>query len=139
VSLKSRIARAATATAVAGASLFTLAGPASASPSAPSLGDGYDNNTHAVWCVQHNMNAYLKVSTDAGHPAPVGEDGIWGPQTKAAVQWFQARSIMDGQKLQVDGIVGPLTGDAIVLAGDPYYVGSYDAYCWQYIPTTYGP
>ncbi|MFH9349913.1 hypothetical protein [Kitasatospora sp. NPDC017646] len=49
MSLKSRIAKAATATAVAGAALLTLAGPASASPSAPTLGDGYANNGHAVW------------------------------------------------------------------------------------------
>ncbi|MFH9349912.1 peptidoglycan-binding protein [Kitasatospora sp. NPDC017646] len=66
----------------------------------------------------------------------MAEDGIWGPQTKAAVEWLQTDAYDGGQKLQVDGIVGPLTGDMIVGEGDPYYVGSYDAYCWQYIPTT---
>jgi hypothetical protein len=137
MSLKTRIAKAATATAVAGAALLTLAGPASASPSAPSLGDGYDNNTHAVWCVQHNLNDFLNRAVSA-HPAPVAEDGTLGPQTKAGVEWLQSGTMLDGQRLQVDGIVGPLTGDAIVANGDPYYIG-WGGYCWQYIPTTYGP
>jgi peptidoglycan hydrolase-like protein with peptidoglycan-binding domain len=139
VRLKSRIAKAATATAVAVAALVTLAGPATASSSAPNIGDGYADNTHAVWCVQHNLNHFLNITTQTDHPAPVAEDGIWGPQTKAAVQWLQSRTILGGRSLLADGIVGQLTGDAIISDGDPYYVGSYDAYCWQYIPTTYGP
>ncbi|MFF2149515.1 peptidoglycan-binding protein [Kitasatospora sp. NPDC058190] len=139
MSLKSRITRAATATAVAGAALLTLAGPASASPSAPNIGDGYANNGAAVWCVQHNINHFLSITSDPNHPALIAEDSIWGPQTKAAVEWVQSNAYVDGQKLQVDGYVGPLTGDMIIGDGDPYYVGSYNAYCWQYIPTTYGP
>ncbi|MFI9362998.1 peptidoglycan-binding protein [Kitasatospora sp. NPDC053057] len=139
MSFKSHVARAVTATAVAGAAIFALAEPASAGPSAPTLGDGYADNTHAVWCVQHNINHFLSITTISDHPVLLAEDGIWGPETKAAVEWLQSSAYVDGQKLQVDGIVGPLTGDMIVGDGDPYYVGSYDAYCWQYIPTTYGP
>ncbi|MEV7596361.1 hypothetical protein AB0O91_03120 [Kitasatospora sp. NPDC089797] len=133
------LGRAAAALAAAGAALLGLAGTASASQSAPTLGDGYANNTHAVWCVQHNLNYFLNTTHLSDHPAQLAEDGAWGPQTKAAVQWLQAHTFLSGRSLLPDGYVGQLTGNAIISDGDPYYVGSSDAYCWQYIPTTYGP
>ncbi|MFH9355398.1 peptidoglycan-binding protein [Kitasatospora sp. NPDC017646] len=88
-----------------------------------------------MWCVQHNLDHFLSITTISDHPALSVEDGIWGPQTKAAVEWLQSSSYVDSQRLQVDCVVGPLTGDVIVGNGDPYYVGSYDAYCRQCIPT----
>ncbi|MBD0692399.1 peptidoglycan-binding domain-containing protein [Streptomyces sp. CBMA123] len=136
---KRNYGRGVVAAAMAGAALLGLSGTAGASPSAPTLGDGYADNTHAVWCVQHNLNHFLNTTNQADHPAPVAEDGIWGPQTKSAVQWLQSHTFLSGRSLLPDGFVGPLTGNAIISDGDPYYVGSYDAYCWQYIPTTYGP
>ncbi|MEV7596362.1 peptidoglycan-binding domain-containing protein [Kitasatospora sp. NPDC089797] len=139
MSLTSRIARAATATAVAGAALLALSGTASASQSAPYIGDGYANNSQAVWCVQHNINHFIDITTKTDRPARLDEDGLWGPKTKAAVQWIQEDAYVGGQKLQTDGIVGPLTGDMIVGEGYPDSVGTYNSPCWAYIPTNYGP
>ncbi|MFB7905703.1 peptidoglycan-binding protein [Kitasatospora sp. NPDC056076] len=136
---KRNFGRAAAALALAGSALLGLSGTAGAAPGAPFIGDGYANNTHAVWCVQHNLNYFLNRTTQADRPAPLAEDGLWGPQTKSAVQWLQAHTFISGRSLLQDGYVGQLTGNAIISDGDPYYVGSYDAYCWQYIPTTYGP
>jgi hypothetical protein len=45
---------------------------------------------------------------------PIDENGIFNKQTKAAVQFFQARSVdSQGQTLKVDGVVGPLTWAAL--------------------------
>lgn len=45
---------------------------------------------------------------------PVDDDGVFGPQTKAAVQLFQARfPDPDGQALKVDGLVGAITWAAL--------------------------
>ncbi|WP_370154506.1 peptidoglycan-binding protein [Ferrovibrio sp.] len=45
---------------------------------------------------------------------PVAEDGLFGPRTAAAVRLFQARfSDGDGQPLNSDGAVGPLTWQAL--------------------------
>ncbi|MBD0692400.1 peptidoglycan-binding domain-containing protein [Streptomyces sp. CBMA123] len=139
MSLMSRITRTATATAVAGAALLALAGTASANQSAPYIGDGYANNSQAVWCVQHNLNHFIGITTRTNRPAPLDEDGIWGPKTKAAVQWLQTDSMVGGQWLQADGIVGPLTGSLIVGDGYPDSVGTSSSPCWQYIPTVEGP
>ncbi|MFF9646231.1 peptidoglycan-binding domain-containing protein [Kitasatospora aureofaciens] len=130
--------RAAAALAVAGSALLGLSGTASAAQGAPYIGDGYPNNSQAVWCVQHNINHFLGITTKTDHPAPLAEDGLWGPKTKAAVEWIQEDAYVDGQKLQVDGIVGPLTGDMIMGEGYQYGNGEQDSPCWPYIPTTFG-
>lgn len=45
---------------------------------------------------------------------PIDVDGVFGPQTTAAVRLFQARfSDADGQPLSSDGAVGPLTWQAL--------------------------
>ncbi|MFF2149514.1 peptidoglycan-binding protein [Kitasatospora sp. NPDC058190] len=134
MSLKSRIAKAATATAVAGAALLTLAGPASANPNAPYIGYGYANNGAAVWCVQHQFNYFIK-NAYINYPA-ISEDSQWGPETYNAMVWLQ-KSFMDPP---ADGIVGPKTGQYLYQMGEPYYTGygsanPSNAYCWQYLPT----
>jgi hypothetical protein len=45
---------------------------------------------------------------------PIDEDGVFGPQTAAAVKLFQARfPDVDGQPLKVDGMVGAITWGAL--------------------------
>ena len=45
---------------------------------------------------------------------PIDEDGVFGPQTVAAVKLFQARfPDVDGQPLKVDGVVGAITWAAL--------------------------
>lgn len=45
---------------------------------------------------------------------PIDEDGVFGPQTAAAVKLFQARfPDLDGQPLKVDGMVGAVTWGAL--------------------------
>jgi len=49
-----------------------------------------------------------------GACVPIDEDGVFGPQTFAAVKLFQARfPDPDGQPLKVDGLVGALTWAAL--------------------------
>src|SRR5262249_38255526 len=60
----------------------------------------------AVLAVQRRLNA-----VGCG---PIDEDGGFGPQTRAAVQMFQARfPDADGQPLKVDGLVGAVTWAAL--------------------------
>lgn len=45
---------------------------------------------------------------------PIDEDGVFGPQTAAAVSLFQARfTDLDGQPLRVDGLIGAITWAAL--------------------------
>src|SRR5437868_1398594 len=47
---------------------------------------------------------------DAVGCGPIDKDGVFGPQTTAAVQLFQARfADAEGQPLRIDGNVGPIT------------------------------
>ncbi|MFB7905704.1 peptidoglycan-binding protein [Kitasatospora sp. NPDC056076] len=133
------IGRTVVAAALAGSALLGLSGTASAAQGAPYIGDGYPNSHQAVWCVQHNLNRFIDITTKANRPARLDEDGYWGPKTKAAVQWMQTDAMVGGQWLQSDGIVGPLTGSLIVGYGYPDSIGSPSAPCWQYIPTVEGP
>ncbi|MEV7596360.1 peptidoglycan-binding domain-containing protein [Kitasatospora sp. NPDC089797] len=120
--------RAAAALAVAGSALLGLAGTANASQNAPYIGDGYANNSQAVWCVQHLIN---EVAQQHGR-ATIDEDGIWGPRTKDQVVWFQTL-----EHVQPDGIVGPFTGDNVLYHGDPHYGGT-SGTCFPYVPSDSG-
>ncbi|MFH9354840.1 peptidoglycan-binding protein [Kitasatospora sp. NPDC017646] len=100
---------------------------AQASPSAGYIGDGYANNSHGVWCVQHLVN---DVASAKGKGRPLAEDGLWGPNTKSWVTWYQGAS---GHGLSKDGIVGKGTGGWLLLDGDSYY-GGYN-YCYNYVPS----
>lgn len=112
-----------------------LGGTANASTSAPYIGNGYTNNTHAVWCVQRMINHAIDRGRYWG-VAKVAEDGAWGPKTRQAVVDVQKGT---GGGLKADGIVGPQTGDMLMFEGDPYYSGggAGNGYCHTYLPTTY--
>ncbi|WP_158997549.1 peptidoglycan-binding domain-containing protein [Streptomyces aureus] len=142
MSVKSRIAQ--SMAAVVCTALVGLGGTAQASTGAPTIGDGYANNTHAVWCVQESLN-YFQTHWNQqykwGPTIPtVAQDGVWGAKTKQAVMYFQQAMNHAGPNLDVDGYVGQQTGNSIVAFGDPYYTGgatNSDAYCFQYLPTLY--
>lgn len=110
-------------------------GSASASTTAPYIGNGYANNTHAVWCVQRMINYAIDRGRYWG-VAKVAEDGVWGTKTRQAVVDVQKGT---GGALTPDGIVGPKTGDMLMFEGDPYYSGGSagNGYCHTYVPTTY--
>ncbi len=115
----------------AGAALLALgaaAGSASAFDTADLIGDNRPNNPHGVWCVQHLINDVARQN----NRATVDEAGVWGPQTKDQVQWFQTFV-----HLQPDGIVGPYTGDNILYRGGAYYGGK-SGYCFTYVPSDSG-
>jgi hypothetical protein len=99
------------AVAMADATLLGLSGTASASDTADSIGDNPPNNTHGVWCVQHLINDVARQD----NRATVDEDGVWGPQTKEQVLWFQ-----NFVHVPADGIVGPFTGDNVLYHGDQH-------------------
>ena len=142
--------KAAAAVAAAGIMLVAGSSSAQANPSAPYIGDGYTNNTHAVWCVKESLNDFQHGWGPLGVPIPipvVAQDGIWGPATRQALIDFQydvyAMGLVE-TPLATDGVVGPHTGDALNKWGDHYYMGGTGkadgsgepGYCWQYIPTT---
>ncbi|MFE4977970.1 peptidoglycan-binding protein [Kitasatospora sp. NPDC056651] len=102
-------------------------GSAQASPGAGYIGDGYGNNAHGVWCVQHLINDVVAAH---GKGRPLNEDSAWGPNTKSWVEWYQ-----DGAGLSKDGVVGRDTGAALLRDGDSYY-GGYN-YCYTYVPSTF--
>ncbi|MFF4189023.1 peptidoglycan-binding domain-containing protein [Streptomyces sp. NPDC001691] len=120
--------RAVLAGALAGTALLGLAGSASASDTAGYIGDGYANNSRAVWCVQHLINDVARNN----NRATIDEDSIWGPRTKDQVLWFQAFV-----HVQPDGIVGPFTGDNILYRGDQTYGGKSGS-CFAYVPSDAG-
>ncbi|MFF2993174.1 peptidoglycan-binding protein [Streptomyces sp. NPDC057950] len=121
------------AAAVAGGALF--AAPAASASQLPNIAEGYDNNPHAVWCVQHLINDWVIHEHVSGNiTRPMDEDGVFGNETaswvkKAQVWWMG---------LPGDGIVGPHTGQHLIhdtsLTGDNYYGGS-GHYCDGFIPT----
>ncbi|WP_042381859.1 peptidoglycan-binding domain-containing protein [Streptacidiphilus melanogenes] len=109
-------------------STVALAGTAQASTSAPWLGYGHTTSGTGVWCVQHLVNDYLRLS---GRPT-IAEDSQWGPQTEGAVRGFQQAVYGN---LQVDGIVGPQTGSKLMNEDwtDPY--AGPNGQCLPYVPT----
>ncbi|WP_327739127.1 peptidoglycan-binding protein [Streptomyces nojiriensis] len=123
--------RTALAAAAAALAATALSGTANASTSASYIGDGYRNNTHGVWCVQEIVNNWYE-GWGPGSPR-IAEDGIWGPQTKQALQQFQ-----QAFSVKADGVVGPQTGYALLTndAHDPYQ--GRNGYCYTYIPTPAG-
>jgi len=120
-----RIGKAAGITAATALLAIGTISQAAASQTARNIGNGYHNNKHAVWCVQHLLN---DVAKRYGHGRPVAEDGLWGPKTKRWVKWYQG---FDG--LHRDGIVGKETGGWLLLDGDSTY-GDRN-YCYKYVPS----
>lgn len=123
--LRKRLSLAAT---IAAAALLTPA-ESLANPNAPYI--YFDGQTgRAVQCVQY----ILRMCT--GHDLVL--DGIYGPQTRQAV--------LDLQRffgLRADGVVGPLTGDALKLVGTSCNIpglGPWDQWDWMgceaVVPTT---
>ena len=72
-----------------------------------------------VRVVQKILNLYL-----AKGMTPLVPDGIFGPNTEAAVKFFQSR-----HKLVPDGIVGPLT------RGKLFPLGTYHGLCFMPSPS----
>lgn len=129
LSLFSKIlARTAVAAAAAGLALTASVGSASASTSAGTIGYGYSNNTHGVWCVQHLVN---DIARFYGRPT-ITEDGLWGQQTYNQIYWVQQE--YDFLGLQKDGVVGKQTGEFLLEFGDQYYGGN--GYCMSYVPSS---
>ncbi|MER5408483.1 peptidoglycan-binding domain-containing protein [Streptomyces sp. NPDC002769] len=130
---KSRLVVAGAVSAAVAAGTPALAPTASAK--APNIAMGYDNNPHAVWCVQHLINDWaVKWHVDGYHSRPMAEDGIFGNWTDYWVRRAQD-AWMGGD---ADGIVGPATGNHLIedtqLTGDTYYGGA-GHYCYYLIPT----
>jgi peptidoglycan hydrolase-like protein with peptidoglycan-binding domain len=100
---------------------MVLAGPAHASTTAPSI--QYGSTGRGVECVQITLNLALSANLTV--------DGQDGPLTTAKVKVFQSDF-----KLKPDGIVGPLTGTAMI--NYLWSIGyGFDATpCYPYIPTT---
>ncbi|WP_367826586.1 peptidoglycan-binding domain-containing protein [Streptomyces sp. LMG1-1-1.1] len=100
------------------------AAPAQANPSAPWIGYGQTNTYNGVRCVQHLINS-LYMQTNYHQ---VAEDGIFGPDTAGAIKAYQ-----QSEHLDVDGIVGPTTGTALIIAT----YGGNGTGCDYYVPTRY--
>ena len=110
-----------------GAAAILTPGMAAANPDAPYI--RYDGHTSdAVGCVQNIL--WL-----ANHR--VRNDRVYGPETR--------QGVLDVQRffgLQMDGIVGPATGDALLLiadsqtAGIPWEGGDPWAKCRRELPTS---
>ncbi|WP_370080383.1 hypothetical protein [Streptacidiphilus sp. MAP12-16] len=69
----------------------------------------------------------------------LSQDGLWGPDTRAAAVAFQydASKALQLQGITIDRAVGQHTGDAIVELGDYGYTNPNNGYCFQYLPTSY--
>ncbi|MFJ5549297.1 peptidoglycan-binding protein [Streptomyces sp. NPDC093225] len=116
--------------------LTALTGTAEARVGAPYIGYGQANNGSAVWCVQHQVNFFFKKS--APWHGQISEDSKFGPQTDEAIRVFQQivkRELAPG--MDVDGIVGPMTGTYLLILGDPDFGrdGKGNGYCEGYLPS----
>ncbi|WP_052434923.1 peptidoglycan-binding domain-containing protein [Streptacidiphilus melanogenes] len=140
MSRKSIITKALGAAALTCAVLAGTSTSAFANTGAGYIGDGYANNSHAVWCVQDSLN-WAFSHHGVNYPA-LSEDGVWGPKTKAAVEEFQYLfSMPDVGVMAQDGIVGKDTGQYLIEFGNPYYDGGDSqpntSYCYGYLPSNY--
>ncbi|MFF0204331.1 peptidoglycan-binding domain-containing protein [Streptomyces sp. NPDC005017] len=111
-----------------------LAGTAEANPYAPNVGYGYANVPAAVTCVQQFYNHFTP-------SPPIAVDGRFGPETYAAVKRLQSWVNVSyaGQfQLQVDGIFGKRSGDALIsiARGDWRLAEHYVSQCAYALPTT---
>lgn len=121
MSLIGNIGRVAVAAATVGVAALGLATDASAVSGAPTLGYRYTTSGDGVKCVQHDIN-YVINTQNPSSPPPyrhLDEDGVWGPKTDADVRWFQSWY----GNLDVDGVVGRKTGNALLYSGDPNWNG----------------
>ncbi|MEU7022238.1 peptidoglycan-binding protein [Streptomyces sp. NPDC046203] len=125
--------------AAAALSVLAFSGTAQARVGAPYIGYGQTNNPNGVWCVQHQLN-FLFANNWNWRPGvtphrQISEDSKFGPETDEAIRFFQKAYF----PWQVDGIVGPESGYALLWDGDPVY--GYDekvtkaGYCNTYIPS----
>ncbi|MCX5392097.1 peptidoglycan-binding protein [Streptomyces sp. NBC_00094] len=100
-------------------------GTAGAVEGAGYVGYGYTTSGGAVWCAQTLVN---DAARKAGR-AQIAEDGQWGPKTDAQIRWYQQWT-----GSEVDGIVGPETGNLLLFFGDKDYGGEY-GHCYWYLPS----
>ncbi|WP_327135303.1 peptidoglycan-binding protein [Streptomyces sp. NBC_01343] len=130
--LKKIATRAGVIAATTALAALSVAGAAEAKPGVGYIGYGKTNNTHAVWCVQHQYNYLVRVNGPS-HPQ-IAEDGKFGPQTDEAIRFLQKYWWGDSG---TDGIVGPATGGLFLTLGDPVYgtVAGEKGYCYDYIPS----
>ncbi|WP_051711414.1 peptidoglycan-binding domain-containing protein [Streptomyces sp. NRRL S-350] len=127
--IKKSIGRGLVAAAALTLSTAALAGTAQASTTAPWLGYNHTTSGTGVWCVQHLVNDYLRLSGEA----TILEDGQWGPNTDSAVRDFQQNVLGSSQ---ADGVVGPKTGSKLMnFDWHDSYAGP-NGSCLPFIPTT---
>ncbi|MGQ4484538.1 peptidoglycan-binding protein [Streptomyces sp. 372A] len=127
-----KAARAAAVT-VAALSAVALAGPAQAVTTAPYV--AYGDTGTAVKCVQIAVNVADEVHVG------ITVDGIWGARTEERVRAFQRDHRWAfgevGQEipLDVDGVVGPNTGDVMLDFIEAYAPG-WGNTCYYALPTS---
>ncbi|MFG2565407.1 peptidoglycan-binding protein [Streptomyces sp. NPDC048567] len=118
---------------VAALSAVALAGPAQAVSTAPYV--AYGDTGTAVKCVQIAVNVADEVHVG------ITVDGIWGARTEERVRAFQRDNIWavgeNGQDipLDVDGVVGPNTGD-VMLDFIAAYANNWLNTCYYALPTS---
>jgi hypothetical protein len=120
--ISSRRARWALTALAAGALGAAGGAPADARPGAPLI--GYGNAGTGVKCVQYELKATVAPN--------LAVDGIFGAATRTAVRAYQTRL-----HLSPDGVVGPDTGDYILLGDDVHYGKSRLATCYPVVPGHY--
>ncbi|MFK0096926.1 peptidoglycan-binding protein [Streptomyces sp. NPDC091040] len=120
-----RSVRAAVVT-VAALSAVALAGPAQAVSTAPYV--AYGDTGTAVKCVQIAVNVADEVHVG------ITVDGIWGARTEERVRAFQRDNSQD-IPLDVDGVVGPNTGD-VMLDYIAAYALNWLNTCYYALPTS---
>ncbi|MFF7339739.1 peptidoglycan-binding protein [Streptomyces sp. NPDC008163] len=138
MNIRTTLTRATLTAGLAAAAALGMVATATASTSAANIGYGRSTAGDQVWCVQHSLNYFVTHSWVNRYPRPpyepsqFSEDSQWGPKTEAMVKWFQDL----WETTNVDGIVGPMTGDVLVSVGDQYYNAHQQGYCYWRIPTT---
>lgn len=110
--------------------LISSTGTAQAAVNVPDI--GYGSEGAGVACVQTALNyaADIGVIPYSDEPAI---DTYFGLQTKKAVEEFQAAT-----NNTVDGIVGPATGELLLLDMFDNGAAGYAVQCQDYIPTAIG-